>query len=174
MSVEIQDQRAPRLKRLQDALESGTLRRVRREINSLHPAEIADLLESLPPAQREVVWELVAPESDGDVLVELNDEVRSLLVSGMDVEELVAATEGMDLDDLADLMPDLPETVTRQVLQSMDHQDRDRLRTMMAYPEDSAGGLMEPDVVTVRPDVTLEVVQRLIERWANLCRVSAQ
>ena len=77
MSVEIQDQRAPRLKRLQDALESGTLRRVRREINSLHPAEIADLLESLPPAQREVVWELVAPESDGDVLVELNDEVRS-------------------------------------------------------------------------------------------------
>jgi magnesium transporter len=170
MSVEIQDQRAPRLKRLQDALESGTLRRVRREINSLHPAEIADLLESLPPAQREVVWELVAPESDGDVLVELNDEVRSLLVSGMDVEELVAATEGMDLDDLADLMPDLPETVTRQVLQSMDHQDRDRLRTMMAYPEDSAGGLMEPDVVTVRPDVTLEVVQRYLRMRGQLPR----
>jgi magnesium transporter len=170
MTVETQDQRAPRLKRLHEALESGTVRRVRRELNSLHPAEIADLLESLPPAQREVVWDLVAPESDGDVLVELNDEVRSLLVSGMDVQELVAATEGMDLDDLADLMPDLPETVTRQVLQSMDHQDRERLRTMMSYPEDSAGGLMEPDVVTVRPDVTLEVVLRYLRMRGKLAR----
>ncbi len=170
MTVETQDQRAPRLKRLHEALETGTVRRVRRELNSLHPAEIADLLESLPPAQREVVWELVDPESDGDILVELNDEVRSLLVSGMDVQELVAATEGMDLDDLADLMPDLPETVTRQVLQSMDHQDRERLRTMMSYPEDSAGGLMEPDVVTVRPDVTLEVVLRYLRMRGNLPR----
>jgi len=162
MSVEMQDQRAPRLKRLKDALETGTLRRVRREINSLHPAEIADLLESLPPPQREVVWELVAPESDGDILVELNDEVRSNLLSGMDEAELVAATEGMDLDDLADLMPELPEAVTQQVLQSMGHQDRERLRTMMAYPEDSAGGLMELDIVTVRPDVNVEVVLRYL------------
>lgn len=158
----MQDQREPRLKRLRDALQRGTLLRVRHEVNSLHPAEIADLLESLPPPQREVVWELVAPESDGEVLVELNDEVRSNLLSGMEESELVAATEGMDLDDLADLMPELPEAVTRQVLQSMGHQDRERLRTMMAYPEDSAGGLMELDIVTVRPDVSVDVVLRYL------------
>jgi magnesium transporter len=136
----------------------------------MHPAEIADLLESLPPAQRDVVWELVDPENDGEVLVELNDEVRSKLVDGMEAEELVAATEGMDLDDLADLVPDLPETVTRQVLQSMDHQDRERLRSVLGYPEDSAGGLMEPDVVTVRPDVTLEVVVRYLRMRGELPR----
>jgi magnesium transporter len=92
------------------------------------------------------------------------------LVDGMEVEELVAATEGMDLDDLADLVPDLPETVTRQVLQSMDHQDRERLRSVLGYPEDSAGGLMEPDVVTVRPDVTLEVVIRYLRMRGELPR----
>lgn len=168
MSVDIQDQRAPRLKRLRDALESGTLRRVGSEVNSLHPAEIADLLESLPPPQREVVWELVTPDSDGDVLVELNDEVRSNLLSGMDESELVAATEGMDLDDLADLMPELPERVTYRVLQSMGHQDRERLQAMMAYPEDSAGGLMEPDIVTIRPDVTVDVVLRYLRMRGDL------
>lgn len=160
--MDIQHQREPRLKRLRDALQSGILLRVRHEVNSLHPAEIADLLESLPPPQRDVVWELVAPESDGDVLVELNDEVRSNLLRSMEESELVAATEGLDLDDLADLMPELPEAVTRQVLQSMGHQDRERLRTMMAYPEDSAGGLMELDIVTVRPDVSVDVVLRYL------------
>lgn len=170
MNVDNEDQRPLGLARLNEALESGTLRRVRSELNSMHPAEIADLLESLPPAQRDVVWELVDLASDGEVLVELNDEVRSKLVDGMEVEELVAATEGMDLDDLADLVPDLPETVTRQVLQSMDHQDRERLRSVLAYPEDSAGGLMEPDVVAVRPDVTLEVVIRYLRMRGELPR----
>jgi magnesium transporter len=170
MTVEARDQIAPRIRRLREGLESGTLRRVSREVNSLRPAEIADLLEALPPAEREVIWELVDKDSDGDVLVELNDEVRAKLVSGMDVDELVAAAEGLDLDDLADLMPDLPETVTRQVIQSMDHQDRDRLRSVMAYREDSAGGLMDPDVVTVRPDVTLEVVMRYLRIRGDLPR----
>ena len=168
MTFDARHQIAPRLKRLHEALESGTLRRVTREVNALRPAEIADLLEALPPAEREVVWELVEQDYEGDVLVELNDEVRAKLVSDMEVEELVAAAEGLDLDDLADLMPDLPETVTRQVVQSMDHQDRERLRSVMAYGEDSAGGLMDPDVVTVRPDVTLEVVMRYLRIRGDL------
>jgi len=168
MSIDAPDQRAPRLKLLHDALESGTLQRVQRMVNSLHPAEIADLLESLPPAEREVVWELVDTSSDGDVLVELNEEVRAKLVGSMKVDELVAATDGMDLDDLADLVPDLPEAVTRQVIQSMDQQDRERLRSVMAYDEDTAGGLMDPDVVTVRPDVTLEVVLRYLRMRGEL------
>ncbi|MBA3564411.1 MAG: magnesium transporter, partial [Gammaproteobacteria bacterium] len=104
----------------------------------------------------------VDPEDEGEVLVELNDEVRANLISGMDADELVAAMEGMELDDLADMMGDLPEAVNRQVLRSLEHQDRDRLRAVLAYPEDTAGGLMNTDTVTVRPDVVLEVVLRYL------------
>ncbi len=157
-----------RLSALRDALDSGTLRQAHRMVNSLHPAEIALLLESLPPAQREVVWEFVDPELEGSVLVELNDGVRQALIEGMEAEELVAAAEGMEVDDLADLVGDLPETVTLQLLRSMDQQDRECLRTVLAWPEDSAGGLMNTDTVSVRADVTLEVVLRYLRMRGEL------
>ena len=136
------------------------MRHAQRMINSLHPAEIASLIESLPAAKREIVWEFVDPEIEGDVLIELNEEVRAELIGGMDAEELIAATEGMEVDDLADLIGDLPETLNERVLHSMDAQDRERLSTVMAFEQDSAGGLMNLDTVTVRSDVTLEVVLR--------------
>ncbi len=157
-----------RLSALRDALDSGTLRQAHRMVNALHPAEIALLLESLPPAQREVVWEFVDPELEGGVLVELNDGVRQALIEGMEAEELVAAAEGMEVDDLADLVGDLPETVTLQLLRAMDQQDRERLRTVLAWSEDSAGGLMNTDTVSVRADVTLEVVLRYLRMRGEL------
>lgn len=166
--MESTDKKEFRLQALRTALESGTMRGIHRMINALHPAEIASLLESLPPARREVVWELVDPEDEGEVLVELNDEVRANLISGMDADELVAAMEGMELDDLADIMGDLPEAVNRQVLRSLEQQDRERLRAVLAYPEDTAGGLMNTDTVTVRPDVVLEVVMRYLRARGGL------
>ena len=149
-----------RLAALRSALEQGSMRHGQRMINSMHPAEIASLIESLPPAKREIVWEFVDPEIEGDVLIELNEEVRAELIGGMDAEELIAATEGMEVDDLADLIGDLPETLNQRVLRSMDAQDRERLNAVLGFEEDSAGGLMNLDTVTVRPDVTLEVVMR--------------
>jgi magnesium transporter len=166
--ADIRDDRATRLATLRAALESGTLRGAQRMINALHPAEIAHLLESLPPPQRELAWELVDGELDGDVLVELSDEVRAELLREMDTHEIVAAAEGLDVDDLADLLAELPEVVTRQVLRSMDHQDRVRLTAVLGYPEDSAGGLMNTDTVTVRPDVTLGVVLRYLRMRGEL------
>jgi magnesium transporter len=160
--------RAARLASFRAALETGTLRGAKRMVNALHPAEIALLLESLPPPQRELAWELVEPALDGDVLVELSEDVRSELLREMDTHEIVAAAEGLDLDDLADLLADLPEAVTRQVLRSMDHQDRIRLTTVLGYPEDSAGGLMNTDTVSVRPDVTLGVVLRYLRMRGEL------
>jgi magnesium transporter len=157
-----------RLERLREALASGSQRRVGKVVNALHPAEIADLLESLPPPKRELVWELVEPELDGEVLLELNDEVRAKFVSEMDTHELVSAAEGMALDDLADFVAELPEALINRVLQSLDQHDRERLTQVMAYPEDSAGGLMNPDVVTLRPDVTLEVVVRYLRMRGQL------
>ena len=160
--------RESRLAAIQAAISGGRLRGADRMVNALHPAEIALLLESLPPTQRKIAWELVDPELNGDVLVELSEEARNGLIGGMKPEDLVAATEGLALDDLADLLVDLPEAVTRQILRSMDQQDRVRLTAVLAYPEDTAGGLMNTDTVTVRPDVTLEVVLRYLRLRGEL------
>jgi magnesium transporter len=161
-------ERGSRLAAIQAALAAGRLRGADRMVDAMHPAETALLLESLPPAQRALVWELVDPGAQGDVLVELSEEVRSELLSGMQPDELVAAAEGLAVDDLADLLAELPEAVTRQVLKSMDQQDRDRLSTVLAFPEDSAGGLMNTDTVTVRPDVPIEVVLRYLRMRGEL------
>jgi magnesium transporter len=147
---------------LRTALESGTMQQVERMVSTLHPAEVALLLESLPPPERNIVWGVVNPEDEGEVLVQLNDEVRTRLIEGMPLDELVTATEGMELDDLADVIADLPETITQQVIRSLSQQDRERLHDVLAYPEDSAGGLMNPNTVSVRPDLTLKVVLRYL------------
>lgn len=158
------EQQPTPLRRLRRALERGTLQNVQRMLTALHPGEIADLLESLPLEERNIVWELVDPENDGEVLLQVNDEVRAGLIREMETEELVAATEGMDLDDLADLLQDLPEAVSGELLRSMDMQNRQRLEAVLSYPEDSAGGLMNTDPISVRADVTLDVVLRYL-RW---------
>lgn len=150
------------LRLLRERLDGGGMRAARVLIGNLHAAELARLLESLPLQERAVVWEMVDPEAEGDVLVEVNEEVRDGLIKGMQKDQLVAATEGMELDDLADLVADLPEALTREVLHSLDQQDRDRLNQVLSFDEDSAGGLMNVDIVTVRPDVTLDVVLRYL------------
>lgn len=168
MTTEATESKISRLAALRAALEQGSMRHGPRMINSLHPAEIAELIESLPPHKREIVWEFVDPELEGDVLIELNEELRAELIGGMDADELIAATEGMEVDDLADLIGDLPEKLNQRVLQSMDTQDRERLNAVLAFEQDSAGGLMNLDAVTIRPDVTLEVVLRYLRMRAEL------
>jgi len=148
---------------LREKLDSGGMRSTQMLIGSLHPSELARLLESLPLRERAVIWEMVDPENEGDVLVELADEVRDGLIEGMQTDELMVAIDGMELDDLADLIADLPEALTQEVLRSLDHQDRERLHTVLSYDEDSAGGLMNVDIITVRPDVSLDVVLRYLK-----------
>lgn len=160
--MEAREHTKANLELLRQQLDSGRMRSARVMVNSLHPSELARLLESLPLKKRAVLWEIVDPEIEGDVLVEVAEEVRDGLIEGMPIEELIAAAEGMEVDDLADLLVDLPETVTQEVLQSLDKQDQERLQQVLAYDEDSAGGLMNVDIVTVRPDVTLEVVARYL------------
>ena len=150
------------LKLLREQLDSGSLRAATRMMHGLHPSEVAHLLESVPPDERAILWEMVDAADEGDILVELADEVSDGLIRGMHTERLIAATEGMEVDDLADLLADLPEAVAQQVLQSLDDHDRERIRQVLAYDEDSAGGLMNVDIVTVRPDVSLDVVARYL------------
>ena len=162
------DKTARQLRLLSDALDSGRLGPVRRLVNTLSPAEIGNLLESLPPSKRVVVWGLVDPEDDGEVLVHVGDEVRESLLADMDTDEIVAAVEDLDIDDLADLVEDLPDTVIDEVLKSMDRENRERLEQVLSYPEDTAGRLMNPDVVTVRADTTIDVVLRYLRLRGEL------
>ncbi len=160
--------RQARLAALRAALGQGALRTAQRMVHALHPAEIAQLIESLPPAQREVVWEFVEPEVEGEVLIELGDNIRAGLIREMEPEELAAAAEHLEVDDLADLVADLPENLTRQLLKSMDQSDRERLNRVLAWPEDSAGGLMNTDTVSVRADASVEVVLRYLRMRGEL------
>lgn len=156
------------LHKVSDALASGAASRVRRLIHNLRPAEIAHVLESIPKDPRIILWELVDPDDRGEVLLHVGDEVRSGLIKEMEAGELVALTENLDTDDLADLLQDLPGTVIHEVLRSMDLQNRHRLESVLSYSEDTAGGLMNVDTITVRADVSLDVVLRYLRLRGNL------
>ena len=110
------------LEAISGALGAGTTMRAKLMINGLHPSEIADLIESLPQNKRSIVWAMLDRDQDGEILLELGDEVRSRIISEMDEESLLLAIEGLDIDDLADLLVDFPDTVMRQVLDGMDYQ----------------------------------------------------
>ena len=141
---------------------------LRAKLDSLHPADIAYILEALPREERLYVWDLVKAERDGEILLEVSDAVRESLIETMDPEELKAAAGSLDADELADLAPDLPPEVIEDVFQSLDSEGREQLRAAMSYPEDSVGALMDFDMVTVRDDVTLEVVLRYLRRFDEL------
>ena len=159
---------AEKTRRIQLALEDGRGLTVKRSLHALHPSEIALLIESLPLGERAVVWGMVDTEDRGEVLVHLPDGVRENLVERMDVADLVAAAKGLEIDDLADIVEHLPETVTQQVLRAMDARDRSRLEQVLSFDPDTAGGLMNTNTVTVRPDVTLDVVHRYLRMRGRL------
>jgi len=154
----------PILDRLQEALDNEQYSAARELLRELHPSEIADLLESLPSQDRRQVWWLIDPDVAGDVLSHAQESVRVSLLELMQPQDVVDATSTLDTDDAADILQDLPETLIESVLQAMDEQNRQRLASVLSYPEDTAGGLMNLDVIPVRADVTLDVVTRFLRR----------
>jgi magnesium transporter len=144
------------------------LSELRHRLDKMHPADIAYILEALPPDERLIVWDLVKAERDGDILLEVSDSVRESLIANMDSHELVAVAESLDTDELADLAPDLPHEVIQDVFRSLSAEEREQLRAAMSYPEDSVGSIMDFDMVTVREDVTLEVVLRYLRLFDEL------
>ncbi|MCS6948558.1 MAG: magnesium transporter [Steroidobacteraceae bacterium] len=168
MEVAARQAKSGQFAKLLEALDAGMLRSAERIVNALHPAEIARLLESLPTPQRKLVWEFVDPAIEGEVLLETSEIVRHSLIAEMGADELAAAAETLEVDDLADLLQSLPEAVNQQLLRSMDAQERERLAAVLSYPEDSAGGLMNTDAVSVRGDVSIEVVLRYLRMRGEL------
>ncbi|WP_444943693.1 magnesium transporter [Microbulbifer sp. ZKSA006] len=166
--AEIKFRAQNQLGELYAALDSGTGQEVRRMLKTLTPQSIAQLLESSPPRIRQVLWNLVDRQTEGEVLQELTDDVRSQILATMDTEEMVAVVEGLDADDIADILQQLPERVVAEVLSSMTETDRLRVESVLAYDESTAGGLMDTDTISVRPNLTLDVVLRYLRRHEQL------
>lgn len=157
-----------RLASLSVAIESGSLFTLQRMLNALHPAEIAHLLESSPLEQRKIAWELIKRENEGLVLIELNDDVRSQLTEEMETVDLVEALKDLDADDMADFLQGLPDTVIQETLDGMGRQERERVEAVLGYDEDTAGGMMDTEVVTIRSDVNVDVVLRYLRMKGEL------
>ena len=156
---------ATELDKLNQALDSGAFQQIRFTLNNtLHPVEVAQLLEKSPPKERRILWKLIHPENDAGVLQHLNDDVQADILSQMNQSEMLALADSLDTDDLADMLQQLPDTVMHELLKLMDRQNRERVEQVLSYPEDTAGGLMNTDTVTIRPDITVETVLRYIRR----------
>ncbi len=150
------------LQNLMTALEASNHEEAKDQLKDLHPGEIALLLEAIKPKDRTVIWPGIEASIQGEVLKEVNEDVQSQLIDEMSVDDLVKATENLDTDDLADIVPNLPESAVHSLLLTLDYKHREHLNKVLEYPEDSAGGLMNTDFITVRPDVTISVVIRYL------------
>ena len=159
---------ADRHERFTELLERGAARALREALRALHPAEVADWFESLPARDRDAAWSCIDPARRHDVLAEIEDAVRAGRLRTMRPEELAALAAHLDEDDVVDILQELPEGIVEDVLEAMAAQDRARLARALAYPEDSAGGLMNRDAISVRADVTVEAVQRYLRRLGEI------
>lgn len=156
------------LAKLDNAIDSITLNQVRHTLNNLSPPDIAHQLEIAPPKYRHILWELVDPDVSGEVLQDLSDEIQLEFLEKMDGAEVASITEGLDVDDIVDILQQLPDRVIPEVLKAMSAQDRLRVETILTYDEDTAGGLMDTEVVTVRPDISVDVVLRYLRRFEEI------
>ena len=156
-----------KLTKIINALEKDKAINIQNTLSSLNPSEIARLLESLTTRERNVLWQMVNQEDEGEILKELIEEVRQNLISQMDTSELIAATQDMELDDLADILSDLPNQITDQVIKALDKQDQNRLESVISYDENTAGGLTNPKIISIRRGVNIYMVNRKLSVVVN-------
>ncbi|PSL14588.1 magnesium transporter [Marinobacterium halophilum] len=157
------------LETLSAALEVGELQQLRFMLNKgLRPAEVAHLLEKTPPRERQILWNLLHKNLEGEVLQYLGDEAQADILSRMEASEVLAITETLETDDMVDILQQLPDRVMKELLQIMDQENRERVEQVLSYPEDTAGGLMNTDTVTIRPDITVETVLRYLRRHKEI------
>ena len=141
---------------------------IRRKLSSLSPFEIARLLEAMEPRNREILWRMIGKEDEGEVLKELVEDVRQNLIDQMDTNQIIAATQDLELDDLADILNDLPDQITDEVIRALDRQDQIRLQSVMSYDEDSAGGLTNPNILSIRRGLNIKSLIRYLRSLEKL------
>jgi len=168
MTNQLHQNTEQRLARLRNTIESGSLSQLQSMLNAMHPAEIAHLLESSPPVRRRYLWDLVEPENEGETLIELGEEARASLIDVMESNDLVEAVKDLEVDDVADFLQGLPDRLIEQTLSGMSRQQRERVEAVLAYDEDTAGGMMNTDVITTRANVCVDVVLRYLRMQDKL------
>jgi magnesium transporter len=164
----VHKQDMPRHELVESLVHKQNLAELSKKLDTLHPADVAYILETLPLEERMLVWDLVKADRDGDILLEVSDAVRESLIAAMDNRELVAAAASLDTDEIADLAPDLPKDVVQELMKSLDQAKRAQVESSLSYDEDSVGGLMDYDFVTIRADVTLEAALRYLRMLGEL------
>ncbi|MBK6743200.1 MAG: magnesium transporter [Hydrogenophilales bacterium] len=164
----IHKQDMPRHELIESLVHKQNLNELAKKLDELHPADVAYILEALPPEDRLMVWDLVKAERDGEILIEVSDAVRESLIATMDNRELVAAAATLDTDEIADLAADLPKDVIQELMESLGAVKRAQVESSLAYDDDSVGAMMDYDFVTIRADVTLETALRYLRRLGEL------
>ena len=147
---------------------SSSLNQVKRMLGTMHSSEIAHSLESLPPKERQLLWSMIEIEDEGEIIAELNDEIQQELIAAISSDELIKIIEDLELDEIVDILQALPESKTQNILSSMSQRDQKRIKEALVYPEDSAGGLMNTDIISVRPKHSIEVVMRYLRAQKKL------
>ena len=147
---------------------SSSLNQVKRILGNMHSSEIAHSLESLPPKERQLLWSMIEIEDEGEIIAELNDEIQQELIAEISPDELIKIIEDLELDEIVDILQALPESKTQNILSSMSQRDQKRIKEALVYPEDSAGGLMNTDIISVRPKHSIEVVMRYLRAQKKL------
>jgi magnesium transporter len=167
-------QEGPRQDLVENLVHKLHLVELQKQLDALHPADAAYVLEALPLERRLIAWDLLKPAREGEILLEVSDAVRETLIAHMDERELVAATEQLDTDEIADLAPDLPREVIQDVFRSLSPEEREQLRSAMSYPEGTVGALMDFDMISIRDDVTVEIVLRYLRRLDEMPELTDQ
>lgn len=156
------------LSRVDEALRFGTSQDVASLLADMEPGDVAHLINASPPETRDIIWPLLETEQEADVLNELPDDLRNQFLSDLQPEAVASIVRQLDDDDVADILHELPATVTDDVLEALTDSDRTRLTATLDFPDDVAGGLMSTDVLTIRADLTLDVVLRYLRRHIEL------
>ena len=155
--------------RLHELIEEGAYIKIQGLMNILKPVDVAHLLASSPSVQRTIIWNLFDEDLQSEIISHVDEEIVSDLLGDKSAEEIVHVLENVEADDdLTDILQHLPDALTQQVLRSMDDTDRARVENLLSYPEDTAGGLMATDIISVRARVTIDVVLRYLRRHAEL------
>ena len=156
------------LKSIQNKNIEPSLNQIKRMLSNMHASEIAHSIESLPPKERKLLWSMIETRDEGEIIAELNDEIQQELIAEISPKELIEIIGDLELDEIVDILQALPERTTENILATMSKRDRQRIKEVLVYPEDSAGGLMNKDIISVRPKHNLEVVMRYLRAQKEL------
>ena len=156
------------IKNISDNDAKISLNQISLQLQEMRPSEIAHSIESLPPKERRLIWSLLDTSTEGEILAELHDEIQQELMAEIKSDELVEIISDLEIDELVDILQNLPKVKVESVLSKIARRDSERIRTVLEYSEDSAGGLLNTDVISVRPRHSLEVVMRYLRSKKEL------